>query len=752
MLKVSGILRLESLTKGNILRQGDLTLLKYRLFDADGDKLDISGKSATVRLMKDSFTFIAYEKEGLTVASDDTISFNVNKILPAGLYHLEVIVDDKYIFPSRDDEGGFNVDKSTLGADINIIEATGVEAVARKATSMMKQDEEFIDDMTENVISDSKVQSFAQGIDAKVTNALSLSESADTLSKSVQEQFNQVVIDGDSSVESAQARVTADGVTKATLKERLDDEHTEFAEQLAHIGYKLPEISVLEYGADPTGVKDSSQAFRDTIIASLKHGGYAKHNRNPTIIIPTGDYNIESDKVFSDFIFNDHGLPNVTHIGIIFRGSGKGATTLNLITNGSEKWFYDNGVGQNKFAKLWFEHLSFSTDDRRFGNGFKQWSAGQETQFRFFDCAFYLGKVFQAEGTGNADLNRFLMCSINALDYVFTLNNHQSVVNEFVSTDVFMAKGFVDVLGEGGGSFKSYGGSFEMHNNSANPIENHYFIKVNVTDPARMGLGNCDFNFNDLKMEIHGDNKKLVLATEGELPLNINFINANLGTVTGVEREAVDIVSGKKVSFLNSILNERFLFKVGSTGLSTSPTPAELYFENTVVGNSAGKKIWERIVTRGDNYRVIANRCTAKGGGVGHAVIAQDFDLGWNRTTSNTVSAQKKIINIKPHRFPFPTNDGAYTTIFSLPPNAFITKIYVDKPSYGTNTDSYQLHIGSKDKSTIILSSPEVKFNEPIKIEQDNIGRVNFSEFRMWATGTSNSVQSYSGTVYIEYI
>ena len=83
----------------------------------------------------------------------------------------------------------------------------------------------------------------ANGIDAKATNALDLSESADTLSKSVQEQFNQVVIDGDSSLEAAQARVNTDGVTKATLKERLDDEHTEVIEQFAQTENEIENLT-----------------------------------------------------------------------------------------------------------------------------------------------------------------------------------------------------------------------------------------------------------------------------------------------------------------------------------------------------------------------------------------------------------------------------------------------------------------------------------------------------------------------------
>ncbi|WP_363549534.1 phage baseplate upper protein [Caldifermentibacillus hisashii] len=54
-----------------------------------------------------------------------------------------------------------------------------------------------------------------------------------TTANSVQEQFNQVVIEGDSSVEAAQARVDADGNTYATLKERLDTKEQSFVTQLA---------------------------------------------------------------------------------------------------------------------------------------------------------------------------------------------------------------------------------------------------------------------------------------------------------------------------------------------------------------------------------------------------------------------------------------------------------------------------------------------------------------------------------------
>ena len=123
----------------------------------------------------------------------------------------------------------------------------------------------------------------ANGIDAKATNALGLSESADTLSKSVQEQFNQVVIDGDSSVEAAQARVDASGHTSPTLKARLDKEHNEVTTQLA-------------------------QTLSQNKIAQ----GYNK-NTEPTIVFTFDDGPIEDLTVFKP-ILDQYGYKATTYI------------------------------------------------------------------------------------------------------------------------------------------------------------------------------------------------------------------------------------------------------------------------------------------------------------------------------------------------------------------------------------------------------------------------------------------------------
>ena len=143
---MSGILRLESLTKGNTLKQGDKTPLKYRLFDADGEKINIAGKSAKVRLVYPDFLTIGYEKDGLTVAQDDTVTFTIDNVIPSRIYHVEIIVDDQFIFPSRADESKFTVDKSSLGAETNIVEIVGVDAVVKKAVGLINDDPSLIID------------------------------------------------------------------------------------------------------------------------------------------------------------------------------------------------------------------------------------------------------------------------------------------------------------------------------------------------------------------------------------------------------------------------------------------------------------------------------------------------------------------------------------------------------------------------------------------------------------------------------
>lgn len=121
------------------------------------------------------------------------------------------------------------------GVDVRLLISQLAEHFGLRVTQITDAMNEFNDLKPKAELS---VSQSAEAL-TKSQSALNVANSADTLSKSVQEQFNQVIIDGDSSVEAAQARVDASGQTNATLKARLDKEHNEVTAQLAQTDYKL---------------------------------------------------------------------------------------------------------------------------------------------------------------------------------------------------------------------------------------------------------------------------------------------------------------------------------------------------------------------------------------------------------------------------------------------------------------------------------------------------------------------------------
>ena|SRR5690554_2348565 len=94
-------------------------------------------------------------------------------------------------------------------------------------------------------------------INEEVEDATELSENAKYQVENIQQQVNQLVIEGDSSVEAAQARVDADGNTFTTLKERLDTKETQFASQLAQ------KAKIILSDKEPSDVDDETFWLED---------------------------------------------------------------------------------------------------------------------------------------------------------------------------------------------------------------------------------------------------------------------------------------------------------------------------------------------------------------------------------------------------------------------------------------------------------------------------------------------------------
>jgi hypothetical protein len=110
----------------------------------------------------------------------------------------------------------------------------------------------------------------SQNAENIASNAENIADQAVQTANNVQEQLNQIVIEGDSSVEAAQARVDAEGNVFATLKERLDTKETQFANKISIL--KNTFVSVEEFGAVGDGITDDYKAIQNALDYAGNNG------------------------------------------------------------------------------------------------------------------------------------------------------------------------------------------------------------------------------------------------------------------------------------------------------------------------------------------------------------------------------------------------------------------------------------------------------------------------------------------------
>lgn len=120
------ILVLSDLNTGNNLKQGDQTILKYLCGDGSGEVLKLEGLKARA-VLKNRKNTVIFSTE-TTVRANNEVLFIIDKILPATQYVLEIIVDEKYIFPS-DNSLHLNITASSLGALVKEIENNPLDLI-----------------------------------------------------------------------------------------------------------------------------------------------------------------------------------------------------------------------------------------------------------------------------------------------------------------------------------------------------------------------------------------------------------------------------------------------------------------------------------------------------------------------------------------------------------------------------------------------------------------------------------------------
>src|SRR5690606_9675350 len=125
----------------------------------------------------------------------------------------------------------------------------------------------------------------AKGAEGVAGQAKQIAQTAEDKADSVQTQFDQVIIEGDSSVEAAQARVDEIGEAHPTLKAGVDDGFTKVTSQLADIAYNMSALV-------GDGAIDDRTAIQNIINT-------AQLNKVKKVVFPKATYRINDILIVS---------------------------------------------------------------------------------------------------------------------------------------------------------------------------------------------------------------------------------------------------------------------------------------------------------------------------------------------------------------------------------------------------------------------------------------------------------------------
>jgi hypothetical protein len=199
-----------------------------------------------------------------------------------------------------------------------------------------------------------------------------------------QDQLNTIVIDGDSSLESAQARIKVDGTTFTTLKERLDSSDAALAEKAKQSDVRLKAVKLSQNdmteeflqqmaGTTPINAVPANKSIgkvkmEDSLVELLKGDllVYAQ-NKNNYDTMTTGFYIgdggtpvVSSGHRYSDFIEVEKGKTyvfnsvfGINHSAVIYDANNNFIAVLYknfLTTNAEGKLLYTAGSTSNGVA------------------------------------------------------------------------------------------------------------------------------------------------------------------------------------------------------------------------------------------------------------------------------------------------------------------------------------------------------------------------------------------------------------------
>lgn len=510
-------------------------------------------------------------------------------------------------------------------------------------------------------------------------------------------------------------------------------------------------IHVNQFGAVPF---DSDKGIENynSIRAALKYAvtknnplttGFSRYLGSFPIEFGAGIYHVKGKSVFALSRTELEATSGGRYrVGVQWKGQGRMVSVIVIQNTGEETWAYDNRDSVYPSDASTADHVQFdgmtikseafdwlgSTDTRKYKvaaaqtiNGFYFVSNGWEKMSSFNDVVFEgFDGLFSFNGTANCDQHTFVACqAMGIIDYVFYINNDQSVANRIFGMDcitygnVFKIgpKGGGDFLWEGGSitQYPKYSSSTNLPDNAASALDWRGFFNVNLGDTssgASLALSNSNYNFRSLRFENYDDYNHLVIIGRTDIvQYGRAFANFDYCTFL-IEQDKSDLgVNSPKAGDRNLVYidkqqatitfnkcgfskNHKFTVNdVGSTTVSANATikltDSFIQWQPDIDGSL--KKRFSATTTISDccNANFIAQGIYSQDYGGG---VAYDYCDDFNTTASKGGPSTDHLIfaNIKQKHRSWP-NGSSSTDRLYLPEGAVITSVFVNKTSVGSS-------------------------------------------------------------------
>ncbi|WP_242250697.1 glycosyl hydrolase family 28-related protein [Bacillus cereus group sp. BfR-BA-01379] len=385
-------------------------------------------------------------------------------------------------------------------------------------------------------------------------SAKKYSEEANRVSENVQMQLHTLVLNGDSSVEAAQARVDFHGEAHPTLKARLDTEYTQVHSQLLETNSRFKNIWIdmkAEYGLIGDGTTDETSKVLEAIA-------YVKTIGGGVLYFPNGTYRIKKQL-------------RIDFSNVIIMGQNKEKTILKFTDTYSLECIKLEGTPLKPLENVHIQHIQIDYTKQLHKGGL------EKTPFDTHPAPYYDGGcgirgLYLANGS-------ITHCKLNDI-YGDGIKVTGAAYFD-VSNNILLDCGGSNIVKNGMGPYDNYGDSIIFYESMA------VSIRYNTVINKRTFKVHYDHNFSrdvyGLPAARTGIEYEYPLDVDGKTPIKYaNDMNTKDGYGLTIENnyvygftKCIHLESTMRVSVIhNTFLNYHIgiMYTGGKVGFINTPT------------------------------------------------------------------------------------------------------------------------------------------------------------------------------------